>query len=143
MEDLQSLVEEFSRLMPAMMLGFRNMLFDPQVLGDLTAPQFILLAYLTEQVSCNASSVGEAMHITSGSVSSLTDRLVQRGLIDRSPGNDDRRVVMFSLTPEGKLKHEEVRKKQLERLSDFFSLLGVEKTSTLVALYRVMIQYLQ
>ena len=41
------------------------------------------------------------------------------------------------------MKYEEVRKKQLERLSEFFSLLGVEKTSTLVALYRDMNQYLQ
>ena len=142
MDDFQKLVNEFSLLMPDVMRGFSSLLFDPRLLEDLTSPQFILLAFLTEQIECNASMVGEAMHITSGSVTSLTERLVQRGLIERKNRPDDRRVVMFSLTKAGQDKFEEVRQKQLERLFWLFDKMGLEKTQQLIVLYRELNHYL-
>ena len=50
------------------------------------------------------------------SVSSLTviiDRLVARGLVERRPSDDDRRVVLVDLTPQGRRRHEERRRARL------------------------------
>jgi len=41
------------------------------------------------------------MHITSGSITSLTDTLERRGLVERSSSPDDRRKVLVSITPDG------------------------------------------
>ena len=48
-----------------------------------------------------AGEVGAAMHITSGSITSLTDTLERRGLVERSSSPDDRRKVLVSITPDG------------------------------------------
>ncbi|MFN8018943.1 MAG: MarR family transcriptional regulator [Acidimicrobiales bacterium] len=45
--------------------------------------------------------IGAAMHITSGSITSLVDTLVKLGLVDRSPHPEDRRKVQVSLLPAG------------------------------------------
>ncbi len=41
-----------------------------------------------------------AMHITSGSITSLVDTLEKRGLVTRVPDPDDRRKVRIDITPE-------------------------------------------
>jgi DNA-binding MarR family transcriptional regulator len=49
-----------------------------------------------------AGDVGAAMHITSGSITSLLDTLERRGLVERSSHENDRRKVMVSITPAGR-----------------------------------------
>ena len=62
------------------------------------------------------SRMGELARHLVVSVSSLTaivDRLVARGLVERRPSNEDRRVVLVDLTAEGRHRHEERRQIRL------------------------------
>ena len=45
--------------------------------------------------------IGAAMHITSGSITSVVDTLVRKGLAERSAHGDDRRKVLVEVTPAG------------------------------------------
>lgn len=47
------------------------------------------------------TEVGAAMHITSGSMTSLLDTLEKRGLVQRSSHDEDRRKIVLDITPEG------------------------------------------
>jgi DNA-binding MarR family transcriptional regulator len=49
-----------------------------------------------------AGEIGAAMHITSGSITSLVDTLERRGLVERSAHVDDRRKVLVSITDQGR-----------------------------------------
>jgi MarR family transcriptional regulator, organic hydroperoxide resistance regulator len=79
---------------------------------------------LAQRLCCDASNV-----------TGLVDRLEGRGLIERRPGPDDRRVRMLVLTPAG----EELRTRALARFSDApagIAALSAEEQRTLRDLLR-------
>lgn len=66
-----------------------------------------------------AGEIGAAVHITSGSITSLVDTLESKGLARRFADPDDRRKVLIDVTPEGEalldeaLPRVQVRARQL------------------------------
>ena len=70
---------------------------------DTTLPRFDLLAQLDR--SPDGLSMGELsarMMVSNGNITGLTDRLVEEGLVKRTPSARDRRSSHVSLTPAGK-----------------------------------------
>ena len=57
-------------------------------------------------------AIGESLFCDASYVTDLVDKLEQRGLIERRPSPDDRRVKLIGLTPDG----EKLRKQALELL---------------------------
>jgi DNA-binding MarR family transcriptional regulator len=79
---------------------------------------------LAQRLVCDASNV-----------TGLVDRLETRGLIERRPGPDDRRVRMLVLTPAG----EELRERALARFTEApagIAALSAEEQRTLRDLLR-------
>lgn len=66
-----------------------------------TESQFDIIATLgnTEGMSCK--ELGEKTLITKGTLTGVLKRLEQKGLLLRTPGNEDRRQQMIRLTPLG------------------------------------------
>jgi MarR family transcriptional regulator, organic hydroperoxide resistance regulator len=60
------------------------------------------------------SDLADALGCDASNVTGVVDRLEDRGLVERRPGQDDRRVKTLALTPEGR----EVRQRVLERMSE-------------------------
>lgn len=67
-----------------------------------THVQAMLLEYLKDNEYSSVSSIADYMGVTMAAVSSLTDRLVKTGMINRERSEADRRVVYISLAPQGK-----------------------------------------
>ncbi|MES2170919.1 MAG: MarR family transcriptional regulator [Actinomycetota bacterium] len=67
----------------------------------ITYPQYLTLLVLWETGSATVSTLGDRLHLDSGTLSPLLRRLEQAGLITRSRQADDERVVHVSLTPAG------------------------------------------
>ena len=65
---------------------------------DLSPPQYRILGALHEGVS---SKLAERLAVRPPSVTAVVDGLVQRGLVERRHGAQDRRRVEHVLTPEG------------------------------------------
>ena len=72
---------------------------------DLSVPQFRTLAFLSRHPGSSLSAVAEHIGLTLPTMSVLIEGLVQRGLVDRVADVRDRRRVLLTLTPEGKLLH--------------------------------------
>jgi DNA-binding MarR family transcriptional regulator len=72
---------------------------------DLSVPQFRTLAFLSRHPGSSLSAAAEFIGLTLPTMSVLVDGLVQRGLIDRSPDQHDRRRVLLTLTPDGERQH--------------------------------------
>lgn len=135
--------QELARLVPEIMRTFRQMMFVPSDVQDLTISQAMLLARLARHGPCNASAIGEMMDITSGSVTALTDRLIKRGLICREQDEQDRRVAIFSLTVEAQQFVQAMHERRLARLQEICTHLGEERSDTLIALFREVRDLLQ
>jgi DNA-binding MarR family transcriptional regulator len=67
----------------------------------LTPSQAEILAVLAERGGLTLVELGRSIISESGSPSRLVDNLVRRGLVQRRPGETDRRVVNLQLTETG------------------------------------------
>src|SRR3546814_3494542 len=77
------------------------------------APRFDLLAQLDR--SPDGLSMGELsarMMVSNGNITGLTDRLVEEGLVKRTPSARDRRSSHVSLTPAGKKAFDAMRSEE-------------------------------
>lgn len=69
---------------------------------SLTTPQLMILRALQEASSqVSMSALQEQLSLSGASTSTLVDRLVRRGLVERQYSEVDRRRVLLRLTPEG------------------------------------------
>lgn len=64
--------------------------------------QLFLLYTLDEQGTCKASDIAAYLGVTSGAVTAMGDKLVSMDLIKRDRTEEDRRMVLLSLTEKGR-----------------------------------------
>jgi len=92
---------------------------------SLSVPQFRVLAFLSLHPGVSLSDVADHLGVTRATASSLVDRLVKRGLVDRLEHPQERRHIMLNLTKPGKEQlqqmREMTRQKIAELLTDFSS----------------------
>jgi DNA-binding MarR family transcriptional regulator len=67
---------------------------------DLTPPQAIALRHLAEG-SVAMGAMADRLHCDASNMTGIADRLEERGLAERRPDPDDRRVKRLAITPDG------------------------------------------
>lgn len=137
-DNLKAYMDEMEALLPEVMRSFRGLMQDIPEMKTTTPVQFFLLHKLEREGPCNASAIAQFMGITSGSVTSITERLVKHGLISRVQDATDRRIVIFALTASGQDLLHAIREQRKQKLQGVFEQLGEEKTRLLLALYKDM-----
>ncbi|GHD77487.1 MarR family transcriptional regulator [Streptomyces mirabilis] len=68
---------------------------------NLTPAQAEIMLVLAERPPLTLAEVGRLIVCESNSPSRIVDTLVKRGMVSRTPGQVDRRVVYLGLTPQG------------------------------------------
>lgn len=77
---------------------------------DLTYTQYITLLALWQHETMNVKELGKVLYLDSGTLTPLLKKLENKKLISMNKSNDDKRVVLVSLTKEGMNKREEALK---------------------------------
>lgn len=75
---------------------------------DLTYPQFLVLVCLDGSGELTVGDLGAAMHLDSGTLSPLLQRLEARGFVTRERRAGNERVVVVALTDAGRMLRGEV-----------------------------------
>lgn len=75
----------------------------------LSIPQFRVLAFLSRHSDASLSEVAEHLGVTRATASTMTERLVRKGLVDRAEVPHERRQIMLNLTATGNDCLEEMR----------------------------------
>jgi DNA-binding MarR family transcriptional regulator len=110
-------------------------------LGETSEPALVLsqlrLLLLIAQPShrFKVRDVADFLGVSSAAASRSIDRLVQRGLVDRSLAQDDRRAVYLALTPEGNellASFLDIRDRKLTNLLEPFSSKKLERLAALL-----------
>ncbi|WP_442601265.1 MarR family winged helix-turn-helix transcriptional regulator [Paenibacillus sp. KN14-4R] len=101
--------------------------------------QFLVLERLAESPH-NISTLAEALHITSGAVTGISDKLVEEGLASRRRAENDRRVVYLEITDKGHEILETLSKQRKQLFEKFFS--GLTDTD-IAALTRIFEQIIE
>ncbi len=68
---------------------------------DLSPPQVMAMRSLTAERPIPMSELAGLMHCDNSNITGIVDRLEDRGLVARQPGQQDRRVKYLQVTPEG------------------------------------------
>ncbi|WP_127494430.1 MULTISPECIES: MarR family winged helix-turn-helix transcriptional regulator [Paenibacillus] len=103
--------------------------FNVHGLGMTEGKMVIILAQHGPQ---KASAMAEWLRITSGAVTGISDRLIDLGYVERSRSEYDRRIVMLSVTDEGRklVDHVmEMRERIMLKLYDGFELDDIDKAT--------------
>lgn len=79
---------------------------DAQHREELSFPQYRMLAVLADEGPLPASRLAAAAHCTPATVTQMLDHLAESGIVERSRSEEDRRVVVTTLTDEGRRRHD-------------------------------------
>lgn len=92
---------------------------------DTTLPRFDLLAQLDRAPEgLTMSELSARMMVSNGNITGLADRLVEEGLVKRTPSLRDRRSSHISLTPAGKKAFDDMTPVHEEWIDRMMSGLG-------------------
>ena len=72
---------------------------------DLTANDMHVMEAIGTEEAKNMSTVAKTLSITTGTLTISVNGLVKKGYVERVRSEEDRRVVLVSLTPKGKRAH--------------------------------------
>lgn len=83
-------------------------IFAAHMAEGLTAQQFAALVKLAEAGPSSQNALGRQTAMDNSTINGVVKRLTQRGLIDKLPSEEDHRLHMLRLTPEGRRVHDRV-----------------------------------
>ncbi|MDF2657377.1 MAG: MarR family transcriptional regulator [Paenibacillus sp.] len=113
---------------------YRNM-------GDtFSMTQFRTLYMLNERGPQKAAELADLLCVTSGAITGLADKLIEKGLVGRERSEDDRRVVYLRITDPGKQVLEELREKQKETIARLFEGLPEEDILHLTRIFTTLLE---
>ncbi len=93
-----AIVEEVVELMPAIGRGlYATVMDDPEITG-LTLPQVKALIYLYNNGERSMGELATGLAVSLPSASELVDRLIDRGLVEKTTDPVDRRRVLIALS---------------------------------------------
>jgi DNA-binding MarR family transcriptional regulator len=83
-------------------------IFGAHMAEGLTAQQFAALVKLAEAGPSSQNSLGRQTAMDNSTINGVVRRLLQRGLVEKFPSEEDHRLHMLRLTAEGRRVHDRV-----------------------------------
>jgi DNA-binding MarR family transcriptional regulator len=77
-------------------------LVKEQIGSDLTTDQHFTLRYMNQVGTCTSSELADVFDVQKSAITAIIQRLWEKGLIERTRDEKDRRVVYLTLTEKGK-----------------------------------------
>lgn len=102
--DRSALVDELMDLLFGMVRGIKRSLPTDVVdeLQEVTPHQCEALVHVVREGDLTMNDLARSLAVSTSSATALADRVVRRGLVERGPDPDDRRVVRLRPTERGR-----------------------------------------
>jgi DNA-binding MarR family transcriptional regulator len=134
------LLFEFGLLIKAGQRDFERRANDAMRPLGLTGAQADALTVIRQAGPLSLKELGELLIAEAGHPSRLVDRLVEAGLVARSPAEDDRRRIVLELTPEGRRVEKRVESARNQVLELGHALIGDRDLEPALELLRDLAQ---
>jgi DNA-binding MarR family transcriptional regulator len=108
----------------------------PQESGLFSRSETALLRVLMEQDSCNMSDISSELGLALSSTTGVVDRLVERGMVERTRPENDRRCVKVALTRRGRRAFGVVQRDRIRLGVGMLERLSAREQQTLLAIFR-------
>lgn len=117
-------------------------LWNRQENGSISFPQFKMLHMLNRCGDLKVSQLAERQGLTSAAITGLTDKLLVEGYVERTRTEQDRRVVLISITEKGRELVAKLSESQHETIQQVFSDLSDEDVEHLKRIYSILLNNL-
>jgi DNA-binding MarR family transcriptional regulator len=111
--------------------------------GNVSFPQFFLLAYLDRKEVLTMTAIAQKMGHTTAAASGLVARLENLGYVMRSVARDDRRKVMVCITPKGSALVRRIREEMVGNLIKVLNHLTPDEQKAWLQIYSKIYDYCQ
>jgi DNA-binding MarR family transcriptional regulator len=111
--------------------------------GNVSFPQFFLLAYLDQKEVLTMSAIAQKMGHTTAAASGLVARLENLGYLVRSVARDDRRKVMVCITAKGSALVRRIREEMVGNLMKILDHLTRDEQKAWLQIYGKIYDYCQ
>lgn len=130
--DFSAVIEIISREM--VQISSRQLAAD-----GLTLLQYhALKAIWASGPALDMSSIGAATGLTASSLTSMVDRLQERGLVERQHDARDRRRIVATITAGGAALMERIKARELDHLADLLASSSTEDLMTTLEVFRAL-----
>jgi DNA-binding MarR family transcriptional regulator len=126
-------------LLNQVVISMRRQIEQAMTAHELTAAQWYPLWKLMRDGPGTAQELARDMDIDAGAMTRLIDRLVHKGLVQRSRSATDRRVLVLRLTPAGEAVAAEVPRALAQVNNDYLRGFDAEEWQALQGLLRRML----
>ena len=111
--------------------------------GNVSFPQFFLLAYLDRKEVLSMSEIAKKMGHTTAAASGLVARLENLRYVMRSAARDDRRKVMVCITPKGSALVRRIREEMVGNIMKILDHLTPHEQKAWLEIYSKIHDYCQ
>ena len=115
-------------------IGQRLVQFFASKSEDLTLREMFLLETLGRRGTATMSELATAVAVPLTTMTSIVTRMVSKGYLERSRIEEDRRVVVVALSPEGKVLFEQHRRDYVQSVKVVLGTLTEEEQHKVLAL---------
>jgi DNA-binding MarR family transcriptional regulator len=135
---------EHARLLELSVL-FKNLLrkmtneWNKRMEDGMSISQFRTLLVLSEKGPQKTAELADKICLTPGAITTLADKLIAKGLIERERSEEDRRIVYLRITEQGQSVLETLLEKQRETIAQLFRNLSDEDIDHLQRIFSHML----
>lgn len=142
-EQIRADAERLSHIVLEMQRCFVLHLCKELAPGNVSFPQFFLLAYLDQKEVLTMSAIAQKMGHTTAAASGLVARLENLGYVVRSVAREDRRKVMVCITPKGSALVRRIREEMVGNLMKLMGHLTPDEQKSWLHIYSKIYDYCQ
>jgi len=142
-EQFRADAEQLSRIILEMQRCFVLHLCKELAPGNVSFPQFFLLAALDQKEVLTMSAIAQKMGHTTAAASGLVARLENLGYLVRSSAREDRRKVMVCITPKGSALVRRIREEMVGNVMKVMAHLTRGESKAWLQIYTKIYNYCQ
>ena len=136
-------IHNIAALYPRLMRAMGHMRGAVDDAMDLTYNQYKALLSLSDMGPCTLNLLSRDLGVATSSASQMVDRLVSMGLVERSPGDADRRQIALRTSVEGERLLERIKEDILQRYRELFRHLGATEQANLAGAINTLVRILE
>jgi DNA-binding MarR family transcriptional regulator len=117
-------------------------LIKGQIGDDLTNDQHYILRYIHQSKECTSTELADAFEVNKSAITAIINRMADRGLIQRTRDENDRRVVYLTLTKEGSTLYENCQEKVQQLVESIITQFDETEITNFINTYEKLAQIL-
>jgi DNA-binding MarR family transcriptional regulator len=142
-DEIRADAERLSHIILQMQRCFVLHLCKELAPGNVSFPQFFLLAYLDQKEVLTMSAIAQKMGHTTAAASGLVARLENLNFVMRSSVREDRRKVMVCITPKGSALVRRIREEMVGNIMKIMEHLSPDEQKGWLQIYSKIYDFCQ